>query len=108
MHYRDLDWESPLLIFSCLQDIDLVAHGLSVEFPTYCITFFFIQFVMLKFKAICSPNKRSFIGPGGFGRGLDLGGWANICARELASVASPGLHRQILASRISFSVKIIF
>ena len=35
-----------------------------------------------------SPNKRSFRGHGGVGRGLDLGGWAEICERELASVVS--------------------
>ena len=36
-----------------------------------------------------SPNKRSFRGPGGVGRGLDSvvgGGGGKICARELAPV----------------------
>ena len=49
----------------------------------------------------CSLNKRSFSGSSGVGRGLDLGCRAKICARELASVASWGLHRLILASRIN-------
>ena len=39
-----------------------------------------------------SPHKRCFGGPGGVVRGPDLGGQANICARELASVASRGLQ----------------
>ena len=37
-----------------------------------------------------SPNKHSFKGPGGLGRGLDWGGRAKICARELASVSCRG------------------
>ena len=41
---------------------------------------------------IYSPNKRSFRDPGGVARELDLGGQAQICARELASVACRGLQ----------------
>ena len=36
--------------------------------------------------------KRSFRGPGGVVRGLESGSRAEICARELAYVASRGLH----------------
>ena len=47
------------------------------------------QFSRYIFLQLCSPpNKRSFMSPGGFGRGLALRCWAKICARELASVAS--------------------
>ena len=38
------------------------------------------------------PNKRSFRGPSGVLKGLDLGGQAKICARELAFVAFRGLQ----------------
>ena len=51
---------------------------------------------------------RSLRGPGGEAGGLDLGSYANICAQELASVASrvsplasPGLPWPPLASRVS-------
>ena len=37
---------------------------------------------------ILSPDKRSFRGPGGVGRGLNSLSRDKICARELASVAS--------------------
>ena len=38
--------------------------------------------------AFFPPNKRSYKGPGGFGRGLDSRCRAKICARELAPFAS--------------------
>ena len=37
-----------------------------------------------------SPNKHSFSGPCGAGRGIDSRCRANTCARELAAVASRG------------------
>ena len=42
------------------------------------------------FKKDCSPNKRSFRGPGSAVRGSDSRYQVKICARELASVASMG------------------
>ena len=39
-------------------------------------------------ECLIPPNKRSFSGPGGVGRGLDSVYLAEICARELASAAS--------------------
>ena len=44
-------------------------------------------------RSICSPNKRSFRGPGWVVRLLDSRRRAKICARELASVASRGVSR---------------
>ena len=44
-------------------------------------------------NATCnSPIKRSFRGPGGIVKGLDLRRQTKMCARELASVASRGLQ----------------
>ena len=42
----------------------------------------------MSYVGFASPNKRSFRGPGGVVGGLNSGHWAEICARELASVVS--------------------
>ena len=52
----------------------------------------YIYYLLVVFVS-CSPNKRSFRGPGGVGRRQDLGCQAKIIARELASVASRFLQR---------------
>ena len=55
-----------------------------------------------------SSNKRSFRGTGGFRRGLNLGCWAKLCARELAYVASRCLQnasRGLLGLTIDIVIK---
>ena len=47
-----------------------------------------------------SPNKPSFRGPGGVGRGINSHRQAKICARELAPVASVASRRSPVASRL--------
>ena len=66
-----------------------------------------------RYLFIYSPRRRSFRGTGGFARGLDLGGWAKICAWELASVAPRCLQppgASIAGSRVleSFQQKSVF
>ena len=78
-----------------------------VVFSTPLTLYIFLFLTPLKFYMFCCfdsfltcmfslaftsfyVSKRSFRGPGGVGRGLDLGSRAKICVRELASVAFSG------------------
>ena len=68
---------------------------------TYIWTFYYIDLsiYLYIYSFPFPPNKRSFRGPGGIIRELDLCYWAKICARELASVVSGGLQWSPGASR---------
>ena len=77
----------------------IAPHHIEFDRPLPLTCFHFLQkyrsmqtSTKLVFNIFCSPNKRSFRGPGGVGRGLDLGSQAQKCARDVASVASRGLQ----------------
>ena len=50
------------------------------------------MYIYICISIYLSPNKRSFRGPGSVVRGLDLQHGAKICAWEVASMVSRGLH----------------
>ena len=56
------------------------------------------------FHLFLFPNKRSFRGPGGVGRGLDLRCQAKTCAEQMAFVASraPVASRGLPLHTVSF------
>ena len=69
------------------------------EFWDFDIFYIYIYISIYIYLSVF-PNKRSFKGSGGV-RGLDSQHQAQICARELASVASRGGEGGLVAPRLS-------